>query len=167
MIIPRLNAKTAQTFAVAAFVSAAAVTLSGCGDDVPDYSRFTALPADRWVPAEFVEFEPWPLDSTLAASRSYDLRVCLRYRMPAQERVALVVEQEAPGLGTIAADTLILHLIGHGGRPAGRGDRGVYSIEKTLRHGLRLTEGYSVAIHPADTLVSATDIGISLFPSKP
>ncbi len=108
-------------------------------------------------------FEPWPADSLLPAGHTYEVRLCLRHRLPAPATATLIVEQESLSMPE-HRDTLTMTLLNSMGTPLGRGTHGLYTVEHTLTSPLTLSEGYNIAIIPLDTIYSATDIGILLLP---
>lgn len=146
-----------------ALVLATALCTLSCGPDMPVYSHFETVSPGGWTPDRMTIFEPWPADSAQASSGDFELRLCLRYRIPAPKEAMLVVEQESLSMPE-RRDTVTLRLLDSSGHPSGQGSRGLFTVEHTLTPRLRLSEGYSVAIHPLDTIYSATDIGLLLLP---
>ncbi len=159
-------AKVGTVLIVGAYMAVTALVaclLSGCTDRMPSYSAFRSVSPRGWAPDDEKVFEPWPSDSARTATERYEVRMCLRYHVPSVEEARLVVETESLS-GSARTDTVCLPLLHDGGRPAGKGAHGLFSLEHTLDTGLRLPEGYTLSIHPADTLRSLSEIGIILLP---
>lgn len=142
-------------------VLAAIVVTPSCGPDMPVYSHFEQVAPQSWAPEDMRIFEPWPADSASVNHDRYEVRLCLRHKIPSPATATLIVEQES--LSTPERrDTVTLHLLDDSGAPTGRGSHGLYTTEVTLDPALRLTAGYSIAVYPLDTIYQTTDIGIVL-----
>ena len=122
-----------------------------CGRlDRVEYSDFRDIEAEGWDPLRYLEFFPWPVDSTRAAYASYDLILYVRYtgRCTLRQLPLLVESESLAGIGSEKPDTLHVNveLYTAGGNKKGKGPYTIYEVLDTLARDIRVTPGYTVTI---------------------
>lgn len=125
----------------------AIVTLTGCDRTARTaYTHFEEIGAEGWDKSDPLIFEPWPKDSLEVATQFYDLDALVRYSRRASGEFPMVVYVENAER-TLSTDTVIVKLSDSSGRSVGKG-AGVCTVTIPISRHTRLTEGYSITLHP-------------------
>lgn len=120
------------------------IAMAGCrnvGDTL--YIKYADIPAEGWNPAEPVDFNPAPADTSFLGS-PMNLILCVRYRIhkPMAELPVLIsVEDES---GSIINDTVNVRTFAPDGTAIGKGGMGIAEISDTLLRGYILGRDLSV-----------------------
>lgn len=139
--------------------------------EIPEahFSRFADIP-EEGVPQgwEFV-FNPTESDSAGVISGPHDIVVATRYTKECPSRsIILRIEEFSLAHTTPDTATVEIPLFDDEGNPLGRGIYGIYEISDTIRKGITVADGYSVALSsplPAEETRGIKALGIVVAPS--
>lgn len=143
-----------------------------CGRlDKVEYSDYRDFGPQGWDPARYLEFTPWPADSSRAAYAHYDLLLYVRYsdKCGLQSLPVVVETVSLSGIGSERPDTLMVSvpLYSSTGERKGKGSYTVFEVLDTLRKDISVVPGYRVTIsNPLDAPSTRGLVNIGLILSR-
>ena len=131
-----------------------------------EYSRFTEIGEDG-IPEDWeYEFSPVPSDSSSIDKTLYDLILVVRYSSLTESKDAMFdieefsLQQEIPDTTSVKVS-----LFNEENKPLGKGNYAIYEIADTLRHGIKIPQGYTISVSsplPQDETLGIRAIGVVL-----
>lgn len=131
-----------------------------------EYSCFAATGetgiSENWE----YEFSPIPADSASIGKIPYDLILVVRYSSTTESKDVMFdieefsLQQDSPDTTSVKVS-----LFNEENKPLGKGNFSIYEITDTLRHGMKIPEGYTISVSsplPQEETRGINAIGIVL-----
>lgn len=131
-----------------------------------EYSSFIDISGDGIPENRAYVFFPVPADSLSSGIVDYDVILVVRYNSSAKAG-SIILDVEELSLRDENPDTIrvSIPLFDDNDEPVGKGNYSIYEAADTLRHGIRIQDGYLLSVStplPREETIGIRSIGIIL-----